>query len=79
MFRAKELQTAKVYVSIHREGLFMPSKPCIRTRKIALRNENVFQMALFLEDKSGSIDIVTDNSFGHTWSICQGSSPYPCP
>ena len=40
MFFALELQTSGVYVSSHRQGLFTPSKPLIRERKIALRGEN---------------------------------------
>ena len=41
MFFAIELQTSRVNFLPHRQGLFKPSKPSIRDRKIALRDENV--------------------------------------
>ena len=41
MFLTVELQTTRVYISIHLHGLFKPSHPRIRARKIALRDENV--------------------------------------
>ena len=40
MFFAMELQTSGVYISIHLQGMFKPSKFVIRIRKIALRDEN---------------------------------------
>ena len=42
MLLAVELQTSGVYVSSQGQGLIKPFKPCIRTCKIALGDENVF-------------------------------------
>ena len=39
MFLAIELSTSRVIFLPHRQGFFMPSKSIIRTRKIALREE----------------------------------------
>ena len=39
MFLAADHNCPVVYVSSHRQGLFKPSKPSIRARKIALRRQ----------------------------------------
>ena len=41
MLFAKELQTAKIYVSIQNQGIFMPSELFVRERKIALCDEHM--------------------------------------
>ena len=40
MLLAKELHISGVYFLFYAQGLFMPSKLCIRVRKIALHDEN---------------------------------------
>ena len=41
MFFAEEPQTSRVYLLSQGQGLFIPSKPLVSTREIALHDKNV--------------------------------------